>query len=130
MAKINVSLNAAREITEHFAAGEHARNYQRAMIAAHAPLFYVRMGGVPRYDDMGVPVNAPAIKATIARKARLEARALATAARNAAAKAERVAQAARFAAAINTADGHTDSRNWEDDFENEESESRMLHGDN
>ena len=127
MAKINISLGA-REITEHYAAGEHARNYQRALIAEHAPLFYVIMGGVPRYDDMGVPVNAPAIKATIARKARLEARRIAAAARNAAAKAERVATAARFAAA--NAIASDDGADSEYDFENEESETRMLHGDN
>jgi hypothetical protein len=98
MAKINIA-PASREITEHFAAGEHARNYQRSMIAAHAPLFFIRMGGVPRYDDCGQPANAAAIKATAARKVRLEVRAKVDAERNAKAKAERIAAAARFAAA-------------------------------
>ena len=111
MTKINIA-PASRELTEHFAAGEHARNYQRAMIAAHAPLFYARMGGVPRYDDMGQPMNGAAIKATAARKARLEARAVAASARNAAAKAERIAAAARFAAANVVANPADDE--WED----------------
>ena len=115
--KVNVTANASREITEHFAAGEHARNYQRAMIAAHAPLFYVRVGGVPRYDDMGQPANAAAIKATVARKARLEAKAKADAERNAKAKAERVATASRFAAAnvVAADDGEYDGA-YDDDY--------------
>lgn len=133
MAKINIT-PAAREITEHYAAGGNVRAAERAMIAAAAPAFYARVGGVPKYDDTGAPLNGPAIVATVERKARLEARAIAAAARNAAAREERMAQAARYAAAINTADGRTDSRNWEDDseydFENEDSENRMLHGSN
>jgi hypothetical protein len=132
MAKINIT-PASREITEHFAAGGNVRAAERAAIAAAAPLFYVRMGGIPRYDDMGAPANASAIKATAARKVRLDAKAKADAERNAKAKAERIATAERYAAAINTADGYTDSRNWEDDsqygFDDEKSESMMLHGD-
>ncbi len=98
MAKINIT-PASRELTEHFAAGGNVRAAERAMIAAHAPLFFVRMGGVPRYDDCGQPVNAAAHKATAARKVRIEARDNANALRNALAKAERVAAAERFAAA-------------------------------
>lgn len=97
MAKINIT-PAAREITEHFAAGEHARAFERASIARHAPLFFVRMGGVPRYDETGAPLNAAAHKATVARKARLEAKAKADAERNAAAKAARIATAEKLAA--------------------------------
>jgi hypothetical protein len=111
MAKINIA-PAAREITEHFAAGEHARNYQRAMIAAHAPLFFVRMGGVPRYDDAGQPANGAAVKATAARKVRIEARDNANALRNALAKAERVAAAKRFAAANATMREETDESEY------------------
>lgn len=96
MAKINIT-PAAREITEHYAAGGNVRAAERAAIAAAAPAFYARMGGVPRYDDTGAPANGPAIVATVHRKARLEARAIAAAERNAKAKAERVAAAARFA---------------------------------
>ena len=134
MAKINVTLGA-REITEHYAAGEHARNYQRAMIAEHKPAFLARFSGfMPIYDMAGNPDNPAAVAATAQRKVRLEARAIAAAERNAKAKAERVATAARLSMAFNTADGRTDSSNWQDDseydFENEESESRMLHGDN
>ena len=124
MAKINIT-PAARELTEHHAAGGNVRAAERAAIAAAAPAFYARVGGVPRYDDTGKPVNGPAIVATAARKARLEARAVAAAARNAAAREERMAQAARYAAAINTADGWTDSDYGDD----EKSESMMLHGD-
>jgi hypothetical protein len=98
MAKINIA-PAAREMTEHYASGEHARAFQRIMIAQHSPLFFIRMGGVPRYDDAGAPVNAAAIKATAARKVRLDAKAKADAERNAKAKAERIAAAERFAAA-------------------------------
>lgn len=97
MAKINVT-PASREITEHFAAGEHARAFERMAIERHAPLFFIRMGGVPRYDESGAPLNPPAVKATAERKARLEARAIAAAERNAKAKAERIAAAERFAA--------------------------------
>lgn len=128
MAKINIT-PAAREITEHFAAGEHARNYQRSMIAAHAPLFYVLMGGVPRYDDCGQPVNGAAIKATAARKARLEAKAKADAERNAKAKAERVATAERLAATYAASVAARDDDESEYGFDDEKSESMMLHGD-
>lgn len=126
MAKINVT-PAAREITEHFAAGEHMRAFERASIARHAPLFYVRMGGVPRYDETGAPLNAAAHKATAARKARLEAKAKADAERNAAAKAARVAAAERLAAEYAASVAADDDSEY--DFENEDSESRMLHGD-
>lgn len=97
MTKINVSLNAAREITEHYAVGGNVRAAERAAIAAAMPDYLARMGGVPLYNDMGTPVNGPAIIATAERKARLEARAIAAAERNAKAKAERIAAAARFA---------------------------------
>ena len=127
MAKINVT-PAAREITEHFAAGGNVRAAERAMIAAHAPVFFVRMGGIPRYDDTGAPVNAPAIKATIARKARLEARDKANAERNAKAKAERVATAERLAATYAASIAADDDSEY--NFENEDSEARMLHGSN
>lgn len=96
MAKINVTL-AAREITEHFAAGEHARAFQRAMIAQCLPAYVARLGDVPVYTMDGQPVNGAAIKATAERTARLEARNIAAAARNAAAREERIAAAARFA---------------------------------
>lgn len=127
MAKINIT-PAAREITEHFAAGGNVRAAERAMIAAAAPAFYARVGGVPRYDDTGAPANGPAIVATVEREARLKARAIAASERNAKAKAERVAAAARYAAAINTADGRTEDDS-EYGFDDEKSESMMLHGD-
>ena len=111
MTKINIA-PAAREITEHFAAGEHARAFQRTMIAAHSPLFFIRMGGVPRYDDCGQPLNAAAIKATAARMVRLDAKAKADAERNAKAKAERVAAAERFAAANAIAKAETDESEY------------------
>lgn len=97
MAKINIT-PAAREITEHYAAGGNVRAAERAAIAAAMPDYLARMGGMPRYDDTGAPVNPPAVKATAERKARLEARAIAMAERNAKAKAERIAAAERFAA--------------------------------
>lgn len=127
MAKINVT-PAARELTEHYASGEHSRAFQRAMIAAHAPIFFVRMGGVPRYDDCGQPVNAAAIKATAARNVRLDAKAKADAERNAKAKAERIAAAERFAAA-NAVAAEAAEDDSEYGFDDEKSESMMLHGD-
>ena len=107
MAKINVT-PAAREITEHFAAGGNVRAFQRAMIAKHSLAFFIRMGGVPRYDDAGAPVNAAAVKATVARKARLEARAVADKARRDAAKAARIAEAEKLAAKYALAPATTD----------------------
>ncbi len=75
MAKINMSLNANRDVTEHFAAGEHKRIFERRMIAAHLPGYVASMGlAVPRYNGEGQPVTVAAYKATKARKARLLAR--------------------------------------------------------
>lgn len=128
MAKINVT-PAAREITEHFAAGGNVRAAERAAIAAAAPAFYARVGGVPRYDDCGQPVNGPAIVATVERKARLEARDKANAERNAKAKAERVATAERLAATYAASVAARDDDESEYGFDDEKSESMMLHGD-
>jgi hypothetical protein len=111
MAKINIT-PASREITEHFAAGGNVRAAERAAIAAAAPAFYLRVGGVPRYDDTGAPVNGAAVKATAARKVRIEARDNANALRNALAKAERVAAAERFAAANATMREETDESEY------------------
>jgi hypothetical protein len=108
MVKINITLGA-REITEHFAAGEHARNYQRAMIAEHLPAFLARFGGfMPVYDMAGNPDNPAALAATAARKARLEARRIAAELARSAAKAERMATAARLSETYTSVESEDD----------------------
>ena len=131
MAKINIT-PAARELTEPHAAGGNVRAAERAAIAAAMPAYLARFSGfVPVYDMSGKPDNAAALVATAAREKRIAARNIAAAARNAAAREERMAQAARFAdlhAVTVAADAADDDSEY--DFENEDSEARMLHGDN
>jgi hypothetical protein len=109
--KINVS-PAAREVTDHYAAGAFARAYERASIIAGLPAYIARMGGLPRYDEVGKPANSAAVLATTARAARLEARRIAAEASRAAAKGERIARAAvlaeTYAAEIEAAEIESD----------------------
>ena len=98
MAKINVTL-AAREITEHFAAGEHSRAFQRRELKRLLPAYVASLGlAVPRYGDRGQPLTVAAYKATAERTARLAARAAAATAAREASMAARIATAAALSA--------------------------------
>ena len=106
MAAIKMTVSVAdRAVTEHYASGEHARAFQRAMIAQCLPAYVARLGEVPVYTMEGQPANGAAVIATAERKARLEARRIAAEITRAASKAERMATAATLSAGYNTADG-------------------------
>lgn len=129
MAKINVTLGA-REITEHFAAGEHARAFQRAMIAEHLPAFLARFGGfMPVYDMAGNPDNPAALAATAARKVRLAARAAAATAAREASMAARIATAAALSASLYYAADMIETSGhgyYDGDGQDDPSENTML----
>ena len=63
MAKINVSI-AAREVTEHFAAGATVRGAERAAILRAMPAYLAVVGAVPVYSMDGRPANDAAVAST------------------------------------------------------------------